>query len=319
MAGHRKEPLPTNPRVLRWARETAGRSPEEAAEHLKVAAAKIARWETPDEVRPTVGQARKLADYYGRSFLELFLPDPPDLKEPELIPDFRLYREADDPNDSRVMKEVQLWAEAKRTDAIDLYDELVEKPNTVPKSILASIKDDEEKLAEAVREAIEFPIEMQVGLPTNARTAIPTMIRERIETLGIITLRRSDLRAYGVRGFCITDSVLPIIVFASESPNAQAFTLGHELAHVLIQQSAISGPIPRRGGRAEVRAIEEWCDRFSAAFLMPKSAVVVRMNGAPLPNRTISDENLGAVADYFGVSRHAMLIRLMHLGFVPMR
>jgi Zn-dependent peptidase ImmA (M78 family)/DNA-binding XRE family transcriptional regulator len=320
MPRSKKESLPTNPHVLRWAREYAGLSEDEAAEHLNVPRSKIANWETPDtEVRPTVNQARKLAGFYGRGFLEFFLDDPPPLVEPKLIPDFRLYAHAANPSETRALKDVQLWAEAQRTNALDLYEELAEEPPPLNDKIFASTKDDAEKVATSAREAMGYPIEAQVGLPIQGRSQIPGTLRDKIEQLGILTLKRSDVRHWGVRGFCIAENVLPVILFSKESPNAQAFTLGHELAHVLIQQSAISGSIPKTGGEPKAREIEEWCDRFAAALLMPADKVGEWIKDVPVVGRAISDENLLAAAEYFGVSRHAMCIRLMHLGYVSQR
>ena len=52
-------------------------------------------------------------------------------------------------------------------------------------------------------------------------------------------------------------------------PGAQAFTLAHELGHVLLGSSGISGQ-PRLGGKSGHKAIEDWCNRFASAFLAPK-------------------------------------------------
>ena len=51
----------------------------------------------------------------GRAFLEWFLPAPPDLPKPELIPDFRLYRDVESRlSDTRALLDAQLWAETQR-------------------------------------------------------------------------------------------------------------------------------------------------------------------------------------------------------------
>ncbi|MFH1194420.1 MAG: helix-turn-helix transcriptional regulator, partial [bacterium] len=65
------------PEVLKWARETAKISIEEAA--LKIPActkAKLTSWESGDEY-PTIRQAEKLAKIYRRPFSALFLPSVP--------------------------------------------------------------------------------------------------------------------------------------------------------------------------------------------------------------------------------------------------
>ncbi len=304
--------------MFRWARIRAGYSVEDAAEKLSLAPETLADWESNSGVLvPTVRQARDLAVLYGRSFLEWFLPAPPDLPEPKIIPDFRLYRNADSPQDHRELLDAQLWAETQRDNPLDLYSELGEEVPQIPEDLFSTVESDSDVVATAVREAIRFPIEQQAGrMTTQERAGIPSLIRDKIESLGILTLRRSDLKRYGVRGFCVADFPLPVIVFTSESPNAQAFTLAHELAHVLLKQSAISGSIPRHGGDAIIRIIENWCNCFAAAFLTPRSTVLARYPIPNTPRDSIVDADIERLALYFGVSEHAMLIGLVELRYV---
>lgn len=309
---------PFTPAVFRWARDRAGYSVEDAAKKLVIPRENLLDWESDNgALAPTVKQARDLAALYGRSFLEWFLPAPPDLPEPNLIPDFRLYRGAEDHSDTRELLDAQLWAETQRDNALDLYSELSEDVPRVPETLFATIEHDADVVAAMVREAMRFPIEQQAGrITTQERAVIPSLIRDKIESLGILTLRRSDLKRYGVRGFCIADFPLPVIVFTSESPNAQAFTLVHELGHVLIQQSAISGAIPRQGGDAAIRITENWCNNFAAAFLIPRPTVLAKYPIPNTPRESILDAEIANLANYFGVSEHAMLIRLVELKYV---
>lgn len=309
---------PYSPKMFGWARDRAGYSIDVAAEKLGVPSDVIYDWEDErGELAPTVKQARDLADIYGRSFLEWFLPSPPNLPEPSLIPDFRLYRDFDQPSDSRELRDAQVWAEIQRENALDLYTEIGEQVPEISPSLFATIESDVEAVSRSVRDAMGFPIEQQAGFLTSAqRTQIPSIIRSKIESLGVLTLKRSDLKRYKVRGLCIAKFPLPIIVFTSESPNAQSFTLGHELGHVLTQQSAISGPIARQGGAKDIRDIESWCNKFSGAFLMPRDTVLAR---EPLPNQpreSIADSKVTELAQYFGVSSHAMMIRMVDLRYV---
>ena len=96
-ASDEKPSLPINPRMLYWARDRSGKTLEAAAKRVGVKnVAQVAAWEEVKSGKtPTVRQARILAVFYGRSFLELFRQELPDLPDPELVPDFRLYRLAD--------------------------------------------------------------------------------------------------------------------------------------------------------------------------------------------------------------------------------
>jgi Zn-dependent peptidase ImmA (M78 family) len=109
---------------------------------------------------------------------------------------------------------------------------------------------------------------------------------------------------------------LPVIVFGNEAPAAQAFTLAHEFAHILLQQSAISGPLPRAGGDVNTRKVEEWCNSFAGAFLLPAAAVEHFLARPAAPWDEFPDDQLHELAQRFGISEHAALIRLIHLRYV---
>jgi Zn-dependent peptidase ImmA (M78 family) len=113
---------------------------------------------------------------------------------------------------------------------------------------------------------------------------------------------------------CFFAEPLPIIIFSNESAAAQAFTLGHELAHVVLKVSAISGAPGSAAPSA--KRIETWCDQFASAFLIPPNALAnfVTKLGSPLDS--IEDAKLKELANRFAVSRHAMLVRLVNLGYV---
>ena len=107
--------IPFTPAVFRWARGRAGYTIDAAAEKLGIPKDNLADWENDDGIlAPTVKQARDLAALYGRSFLEWFLPFPPDLPEPTRIPDFRLYRDVGTPSEDRDLLDAQIWAETQR-------------------------------------------------------------------------------------------------------------------------------------------------------------------------------------------------------------
>jgi DNA-binding transcriptional regulator YiaG len=68
----RKTEALVEPDVLRWARETAGLSPEEAAHSLQVKDKRIQAWESGQK-RPSMPQLRKMATVYKASFERLLL------------------------------------------------------------------------------------------------------------------------------------------------------------------------------------------------------------------------------------------------------
>ena len=307
--------LPFNPRMLRWAREWRGRAVEEAAQKIGVSEDKLVSWED-GVATPTVRQARTLASYYERPFLEFFLVHTPDVPDLQSVPDFRLQRGAPDPKGDREIQAIQSWAEDARRDALDLFSIMGEPPPKVPDEFQASLQSSPEKAAITAREVLDFPISQQLNLRSQDRVGVSKIIRRAIEKMGVLVLKDSDLGKYGVRGLTIYTETLPVVIFGTESPTAQSFTLAHELGHIALSQSAISGPPSARDAQTTAQKAEKWCDEFAAAFLVPASSLMGRWAKPNQPNAKIGDDLLRQLANDFSVSPHAMLIRLIHLGYV---
>jgi Zn-dependent peptidase ImmA (M78 family) len=308
-----KDRIGLNPDMLRWAREWRGRTLEEAANKVDKSPADIAAWEA-NRGKPTVRQARILADFYERPFLEFFLASPPAVPLPELVPDFRMHAGSKPLRSNRDLRAVQQWAETQRINALDLFSELGERPAEMPENLIATLDTDPAAAAERARNGISFPIEDQIGLRKAEADHLPDILRDKFESTGILTLRRADLKDFGVRGICLAIFPLPVIVFRSEALTAQPFTLAHELAHIVLRESGITG---FRNRAYNMQPVEKWCDQFAASFLMPGKQVIALVGPVPrMPASEFDDENLKRFADVFRVSRHAMLIRLVHLGYV---
>lgn len=306
--------LPYNPIVLRWAREFAQLSVHEAAKKAGTSPENVQAWEEGASA-PTVRQGRLLAKAYDRSFLEFFRREPPPVQETELVPDFRLHRHVPKPEEDRELRRVQRWAEGLRNSALDLYELIGEEPPAFPADLFATLASNPEVVAKATREVTEFTLDKQVNLPSVELSQLPKRIRGIVEGLGILVLRHPSLDKFGSRGLCLFKQPLPIIIFSSEAPSAQCFTLAHELGHIILQTSALSGPPAndRAGAEADV---ERWCNRFAGAFLVPADAVVERWAKPNTPLPVIGDDMLKQWARSFGISKHAMLIRLVDLGYV---
>ncbi|CAN7597623.1 ImmA/IrrE family metallo-endopeptidase [Mesorhizobium amorphae] len=316
-SAQKRQELPINRNVLRWARVRHHRTHEEAAKSVGVTPEKVVAWEE-GAAKPTVLQARKLAAVYERPFLEFFSREIPNIPEPVLVPDFRLHRAAPQPVENFELLEIQRWAEEQRLNALDLFDILGERPRTFPGDLYATPHDDVEELSMRLRERMEFPIHVQLDLKSDKRYTLPKIVRHRLEALGIMVLKTNALASFRARGLCIFNDPLPVVVFGGEAPSAQAFTLAHELAHVLLKQSAISGPPPAADSSRPAQ-IEKWCNDFAAAFLVPEKALRQSLKMPDKPRPDISDSQLAALANAFAISQHAMLIRLVRLGYVEAR
>ncbi|WP_168247537.1 MULTISPECIES: XRE family transcriptional regulator [unclassified Mesorhizobium] len=314
MAGGAQERIPFNSEVFRWARNRVHGDIKEIARRINVSPDRLAEWESGDR-SPTVKQARRLADIYDRPFLEFFSKEIPHVPPTELVPDFRFHSGGTPGQELAALEEVQRWAEEQRLNALDLLEIIGDEPPKFPSDLYSSVNDDVESIAEKVRDTIKFSVERQLSIRSDQRDQFPNFLRRKFEEIGVLVLRMNGITRLRTRGICLFAEPLPIIVYGGEAPSAQAFTLSHELAHILLRQSAISGP-PRFGGAKGLKQIEAWCNRFAAAFLMPKKAIEKEMGGLKAPMDEIGEKELRSMANRYAVSRHAMLIRLVALGFV---
>lgn len=279
---------------------------------MNVKTQKIIDWENLSST-PTIIQARKMAGIYGRPLLEFFAKEIPDVPETHLVPDFRMQHDTHINHENKILREVQSWGEMQRLNVIDLFEINGDVPPHFSEGLKATIKDNPAKVADMTRRVLEFSIEKQLNLRSQEKQNLVKIIRSKLENVGILIFKNSDLGKCNARGLCIYDDVLPIIILSSEAPNGSTFTLCHELGHIVLGQSAVSNGIVRN--QNQVNDIETWCNRFAGAFLMPQKHLVTYID----PNiklAEISDEHLTRLANKFAVSRHAMLVRVVQLNIV---
>lgn len=297
---------------MRWARTRADYSESEVAHMMQVKTQKIIDWENLVS-SPTINQARKMADIYGRPFLEFFAKEIPDVPQTNLVPDFRMHRDNPIDHENRILREVQAWGESQRLNALDLFDINGDTPPRVPDELKASINDSPESIAESSRRILQFSIQEQINLRAQDKLNLVKLIRAKLEAIGVLILKNSDLGKCNARGLCIYNEILPIIILGKEAPNGSTFTLVHELGHIILGQSAVSDGVVQRSN--QMNAIEAWCNRFAGSFLIPKPSLIQFFNPSGALS-DISDELLSKLASKFAVSRHAMLVRLVQLNMV---
>ena len=103
-------------------------------------------------------------------------------------------------------------------------------------------------------------------------TAAFGLLRTRAENAGVFVLLKGNLGSHHTdivdtdvfRGFTIADDVAPfVIINHHDARPAWSFTLLHELTHLLLGQTGVSG------ARAE-NDLERFCDDVASEFLFPQ-------------------------------------------------
>ncbi len=183
-----------------------------------------------------------------------------------------------------------------------------DRPTTFGHS--ARLSEDPERLGERVRAFLGISIEAQKLFPSGH--AALNAWRQSIESQGVLVFQASRIPLAEMRGLCIPETPMPVIVLNSkDTPEARAFSLLHELVHLLLGQSGIYSTEMGR----HLPNIEAFANRAAAATLLPRESILsdpdVRSGSG---EGTWPEDVLGRLSRRFRVSKRAMLLRLLTLG-----
>jgi Zn-dependent peptidase ImmA (M78 family) len=267
-----------NPRVLSWARETAGLAPDEAAIKLGLkstakatATEKLLQAESGE--RPIGhGMLERAAAIYRRPLVTFYLPQPP--MRGERGEDFRTISGAASPREDAVLDAL---IRDIRTRQQLLREALIEDEDTRPLNFVAScrIADGPKTVVARIRKTLG------VSTVDQRRARDPAvlfnLLRAAAERAGVFVLllgdlgsHHSDISEETFRGFALADDVAPFVVINdNDATPARSFTLMHELAHIWIGATGVSGPL--RGNLANL--IERFCNEVAGEFLLPPEAM----------------------------------------------
>ncbi len=299
------------PEMLRWARETAGCSLQEAGISVGKDADTVAQWESSGSGQlPTVRQAQKLARAYRVSFALLYLERPtPDL-EYEAVPEFR--RLNPETGSTRPQSRQLRWmirqAQERQAFAVELLKDDGESP--LPWVGSASLDEDPEAIGNRIRGA------MGVGGNEPAiidKERVLDWWAGRVEALGAFVSRyRPDgnkhwfVEPSEARGLSLCHPLAPYIVLNSrDAPTGRTFTLMHELAHLYYGQCGVDDLNDEESVSIEVRFLEQRCNEVAAATLMPTARFRQEWRNG---TEDLADK-VSRVANTFGVSRLAAAVR----------
>jgi Zn-dependent peptidase ImmA (M78 family) len=298
-------PALINPAMLVWARESAGLSIDEAAHKGGVSVEKLQACEE-GAAHLTFAQLMKLAREYKRPVSLFYLSEPPKGWSP--IQDFRLLQGVDAGFSPQLTYAIRL-ARERRELALELRNELGEVVH--PFTLTATVRRDVEALAQEIRSYLDVTDTKQQRWKRRAFDAW----RLAIEARDVLVFVVPRLPLAEMRGVAIAEKELPVIlVNGKDRSGGRTFTLLHEFCHLALGQSAVSGDGGERDS-APHPEIERFCNAVAGAVLMPRdwmlSETLVVDKGA---TKTWSDDELEALALRFGVSREAVLRRLLTLG-----
>ena len=302
------------PAVLKWAREKRFQLEiGYAAKKSDVKPEQLAAWEAGTD-KPTFAQLKRIANAYKTHVSVFYLPEPPASFEP--LADHRRFPESRKPDAKQAYRLNANIIEAyeRRETLIELYELLGESAPQV--TLELSKADAPERAAQEIREFLQFNTEL-LQQCNDDRSALKFW-RKIVEETGILVCQTSvnshlSLELETVRGFCIAQKPLPVIVVNSkDSPYGRIFTIVHELVHIALGKSVVQN-MELRQVRPPDNPTEVFCNEVAAGVLVPKDELSEEVNLHTL------ETDLPQISKYFRVSPEVIMRRLLTLDRISLK
>ena len=263
--------LKLNPEILSWARKTSGLELEEAAKKLslsklsyKTPANRLKAMESGEEI-PSRQLLVKIASKYRRPLLVFYLAQPP--KKGDRGKDFRTlpkdYWEANDAMMDAMLRDVHVRQ-------IILKSVLEEDEDVKPLNFVGSVNlnNKPKDVTASIRKTLNLTLTEFRDQKTSGKAF--NLLRSKAEAAGIFVLLLKNLGSHHTnislntfRGYALADNIAPfVIINKNDSHGAWSFTLIHELAHIWLGETGISGV------KFDLE-IEKFCNKVAGEFLLP--------------------------------------------------
>ncbi len=264
-----------NPEILVWARETAGLTPEEAIKRLAINDARgisaIDRLHDLEngKVEPTRPLLLRMAKLYRRPLLVFYMSATP--RKGNRGQDFRTLPDDYSPHDDALIDVLIRNVMARQSMVRALLED--EEDAELLKFVgSATMTDDVASIVVSIKKVLQIDHTDLYAQPNKNKAF--ALLREKTEAAGVIVLLIGDLGSHHTkikleifRGFALADTLAPFIVINDQDSHAAwSFTLLHELTHIFLGQSGISG------GWAE-KKLEQFCNDVAGEFLLPRAEI----------------------------------------------
>jgi len=314
-----------NPEILIWARESAGLSIADAADKIGFASSEMTSAsdklvEFESGVRsPTRNQLAKIAAVYRRPLVAFYMLSPP--PRGERGEDFRTHAVSVSSRENALLdallRDVRGRQEMVRS-LLEDEDEAVRLPFVGS----ASLMDGVQSVSNRINEALELSASAE-GRP-GGPDGLFKDLRSRCERLGIFVLLIGDLGSHHsaltdsvFRGFAIADEIAPFVVINDQDARAaRTFTLIHELAHIWIGQSGVSGGADIVAEATPVGRTEQFCNDVAGEVLLPAAALARRPAGLETDDKETTHRVISGISEAWSVSEPMVAYRLHRLGWI---
>lgn len=297
----RSPDIRVNPALLVWARESSGEEIERVANRLSIKSELVEKWER-GEISMTYRRLEALADIYKRPVAAFFQSKvPAELAEPT---DFRSAKEGN----VKAKKELKLATRHARF-LRNTFEELNPEYRAYQRH---QIKLSDSPAAVAASERTRLGVTFETQKSWHVGPDSFNEWKKILEDIGILVFQ-NGFETDEVSGFSLGDpNKRPVIVVNSrDAASRKSFTLFHEYCHILLNSSGVCQLRNNADEFERNGSIEAFCDKFAAAFLVPRDIFLEQPAVARISGDTEDDKAIKTLADTFKVSRQVVLIQLL--------
>lgn len=302
-----------NPHILIWARESAGFDLATASKKLALsdsktgsAVEKLLAYESGQRI-PSRPLLLKMAKQYRRPLLAFYLNEPP--RAGHRGEDFRTLAHAVDPSQNALVDALVRNIRARQE---IIKDALVSAQDREPLDFVGSydLNSGAEGLVEKIQHSIGFDREKYRRCRT--QTEAFKYLRSQVENAGVFTLLLGNLGSHHTnlstevfRGFAISDEVAPFVVINDQDAKAAwSVTLLHELAHLWLGATGISG------GSFD-QAVEKFCNEVASEILVSETELTAQFGYDALADWDSAIQAIDLLATNWKVSSRLVAYRLL--------
>lgn len=301
-----------NPKVLEWARVEGGWRPEQVAKTLHVKPERVVAWEQ-GERKPTFRQIENLARFLHRPLSVFFQATPPVLSP--LAAEYRRLPNVEVGAESPMLRLAIRQMLSRRTIALNLLDELGERVGVF--DLIAHLDERPSVVGQRLRARLGVSIASQLGWANEWQAW--RAWREAAETSGVLVFQFAKVPLEEVRGLSLLDWPLPVVGINSKEriPEAKAFTLMHELVHLMLARGHEEQPaLTERRSEAEWSVVERFAESAASHALVPDDALQQAVGTQRTPEQTWSIPEVQRLARRFRITPLAQATRLRESGFM---
>ena len=271
----------------------------------------MAAWEK-GELLPTMRQIEELARFFHRPLSVFFLSRRPQL--PPLAAEYRRLPDVEPGHESPELRLALRQMLTRRENALNLMGELGEP---IPEFALrAHLRESPAEVGARLRQATGVSVEAQFGWENEWEAW--RVWRAAVEQLGVLVFQFPKVTLQEVRGLALLRLPLPVAAInGKEIPEAKAFTLFHEVVHLMLAAGNEEVPAAREQRKGEDwMAVERFAEMAASHTIAPNDVLRGLVGRFGLERATWDIENVRRVAKKFRLTPLAMATRLRESGFM---